>query len=205
MSKLSRRAGFILLLGTVSACGMVTRNESSTPEPPAAPAAKAVADAHGPVLKDFQTRLDHYVKTQRVLMSDGPALKETTNPAETNLAQETLAAKIRDTRKAAKQGDIFTPQVATMFKTLIRPEFKGAAGRETKSEIKEEAPTTGEVPLKINGGYPQDQPLSTIPPNVLANLPILPSDVEYRVVGKHLILRDVDANIIVDYVPNAIP
>lgn len=204
MSKLSRCAGIMLLLGAVSACGVVTRNESSTPEPPAAPAAKAIAEAHGPVLKDFQTRLDHYIKAQRVLLSEGPALKETTQPADINVAQETLAAKIRDTRKTAKQGDIFTPQVASMFKSLINPELKGAAGRETRSEIKEEAPTTAEVPLRINGNYPQDQPLSTIPPNVLANLPVLPSDVEYRVVGRHLILRDVDANIIVDYVPNAI-
>ena len=204
MSKLSRCAGIILLFGVVSACGVVTRNESSTPEPPAAPEARAIADAHGPVLKDFQTRLDQYIKTQRVLMQDGPQLKETAEPADINLAQETLAAKIRDARKTAKQGDIFTPQVSTMFRSLMKPELKGAAGRETRSEIKEEAPTTGEVPLRINGGYPQDQPLSTVPPNVLASLPSLPSDVEYRVVGKHLILRDVDANIIVDYVPNAI-
>lgn len=204
MSKLSRCAGVMFLLGAVSACGVATRNESSTPEPPVAPAAKAITDAHAPVLKDFQTRLDHYVKTQRVLMQDGPPLKETTEPADINRAQETLAAKIRETRKTAKQGDIFTPQVATMFKSLMYPELKGAAGRETRSELKDEAPTTAEVPLKINGNYPQSQPLSTVPPNVLATLPVLPSDVEYRVVGKHLILRDVDANIIVDYVPNAI-
>jgi hypothetical protein len=35
-------------------------------------------------------------------------------------------------------------------------------------------------------------------------LPQLPEDVEYRIVGKTLILRDVDANIIVDFIPNAI-
>jgi len=32
----------------------------------------------------------------------------------------------------------------------------------------------------------------------------LPKDVEYRFVGRHLMLRDVDANIIVDYIFNAI-
>jgi hypothetical protein len=43
-----------------------------------------------------------------------------------------------------------------------------------------------------------------VPANLLANLPQLPEDVEYRIVDKHLILRDVDANIIVDYIPDAI-
>ena len=35
-------------------------------------------------------------------------------------------------------------------------------------------------------------------------LPQLPEAVEYRIIGKTLIIRDVDANIIVDYIPNAI-
>jgi hypothetical protein len=43
-----------------------------------------------------------------------------------------------------------------------------------------------------------------VPPNLLADLPKLPEDLEYRVIDRHLILRDVHANVIVDYVPNAI-
>jgi hypothetical protein len=35
-------------------------------------------------------------------------------------------------------------------------------------------------------------------------LPKLPEQLEYRIVGKNLIIRDIDANIIVDFVPNAI-
>jgi hypothetical protein len=58
--------------------------------------------------------------------------------------------------------------------------------------------------LKVNAKYPQDQPLPTVPPNVLAALPKLPEELEYRIVKKDLILRDVHANLIVDYIPNAI-
>ena len=36
------------------------------------------------------------------------------------------------------------------------------------------------------------------------NLPNLPEQLEYRIVGKNLIIRDVEANIVVDFVPNAI-
>jgi hypothetical protein len=36
------------------------------------------------------------------------------------------------------------------------------------------------------------------------SLPKLPEQLEYRLVGKTLIIRDVEANIIVDFVPNAL-
>ena len=39
---------------------------------------------------------------------------------------------------------------------------------------------------------------------LLASLPPLPEEIEYRFVGKHLILRDAKANLIIDYIPNAI-
>jgi hypothetical protein len=58
--------------------------------------------------------------------------------------------------------------------------------------------------LKVNATYPPDTPLPTTPPQVLMNLPKLPEQLEYRIVGKNLIIRDVEANIIVDFVPNAI-
>ena len=50
----------------------------------------------------------------------------------------------------------------------------------------------------------------TVPPNILAALPKLPEDLEYRFVNRHMILLDTHAHI-VDYVwthsvaPNAMP
>ena len=41
-----------------------------------------------------------------------------------------------------------------------------------------------------------------MPVNVLKILPPLPRGLEYRIVDTHLILLDVDANIVVDYVLN---
>ena len=40
---------------------------------------------------------------------------------------------------------------------------------------------------------------------VLESLPKLPDNIEYRFVGKHLILRDMRANLVIDYILNAIP
>ena len=84
-------------------------------------------------------------------------------------------------------------QVAELFRRLMYPELKGREGRAAKADIAEEPVN---VPLRVNAKYPSTSALPTVPANLLANLPQLPEDVEYRIVDKHLILRDVDANII---------
>lgn len=205
MAELTRALGALVLASGFVACGAVSGGSSQGPTVPApiTPVQKATASPANPdsaILADFNARLDNYVKVQRALLKDVPQ-KETKDPADITVRQEVLAGQLKHIRSSAKQGDIFTPQVAALFKRLMYPELHGAEGRETKQEIKEEAPS---VQLKVNATYPSGQPLTTVPPNVLANLPQLPKDVEYRFVGKHLLLRDVDANIIVDYIFNAI-
>ena len=60
------------------------------------------------------------------------------------------------------------------------------------------------MPLVVNAIYPDGPPLSTVPPTLLLRLPTLPATLDYRFVGKALVLRDVRANIIVDFIPNAL-
>jgi hypothetical protein len=112
--------------------------------------------------------------------------------------------KIREARKDAKQGDIFTPEIRQLFRRLMYPEVKGPEGRETKAAITEESHELKAVPLKVNADYPDSAPLMTVPPNILAALPKLPEDLEYRFVNRTMILIDTHANLIVDFVPNAI-
>jgi len=59
--------------------------------------------------------------------------------------------------------------------------------------------------LKINEDYPSTVPVQSMPPSVLMNLPQLPKEVEYRIVGRDLILLDVGTNLVVDIAPNVVP
>jgi hypothetical protein len=59
--------------------------------------------------------------------------------------------------------------------------------------------------IRINDPYPEGAPLATMPPEILLRLPVLPEELEYRFLGRHLILRDVDANVILDFVYNVVP
>jgi hypothetical protein len=167
--------------------------QSSTPE----------VNAEAATLADFKQRLTRYIELQKDLAKDSPPLKETSDPAKIDAAQEVLAVKIRAARMDAKPGDIFAPQTRALFRRLMYPELTGEDGPETKASIggHDKPPA---VPLKVNAKYPESAPLPTVPPNLLARLPQLPENVEYRIVGKDLILRDVDANVIVDFIPNAI-
>ena len=89
-----------------------------------------------------------------------------------------------------------------IFKRLLRPRVEE---KSTKEVLKKDKPAPSTVSFKINGPYPEKQPLETAPPKVLASLPPLPKDLDYRFVDKHLILRDSRANTIIDYIPNAMP
>ncbi len=53
--------------------------------------------------------------------------------------------------------------------------------------------------------YPPTLPLATFPANLLKALPELPKELEYRMVGRDLILRDVTGNVIVDILSNVFP
>ena len=154
------------------------------------------------VLADFKARIDKYMSLHEDKDKGSAEQKETNDPARIRDAQLKLAERIRAARSTAKPGEIFSPEIRTAFRRLMYPETTGPEGREAKQQIKEDAPT--HVPLKVNATYPEGKPLPTVPPNILANLPQLPEQLEYRIIDKHLILRDVDANLIVDYIPNAI-
>ena len=156
------------------------------------------------LLQDFKTRVDKYMDLHNRLEKESPPLKETKDAAKIKASQEALAEKIRAARAGAPQGEIFTPEIAQLFRRLMYPELKGPDAPETKRAIKDDAPAPKSVALKVNARYPESQPLPTVPANLLAELPKLPEDLEYRIVGKTLILRDVHANVIVDFIPNAI-
>ena len=61
------------------------------------------------------------------------------------------------------------------------------------------------VTLAVNAIYPDSAPFSSVPPSLLLKLPVLPDQVRYRFVGRALILRDTEANVILDFIPDVVP
>jgi hypothetical protein len=188
MVELSRRVITLFLLWSAVGAGVQSAQQKVNPD--------------AQLMQDFQKRIDAYMDLHNRLEKQGPPLKKTDEPEKIKASQEALAKAIHASRANAKQGEIFTPDIAQLFRRLMYPELKGPEGPETKKAIKDDAPAA--IPLKVNARYPDSAPLPTVPPNLLANLPQLPTDLEYRIVNKDLILRDVHANVIVDFIPGAI-
>jgi hypothetical protein len=159
-------------------------------------------NADAQIQQDFQKRVQAYMDLHNRMLKQAPPLKKTDDPAEIKAATKSLADAIRGARANAKPGEIFTPETAQLFRRLMYPEVAGPGGKETKNRIKDEGPAA--IPLKVNAEYPEKAALPTVPPKLLASLPQLPKDLEYRIVGHDLILRDVHANLIVDFIPHAI-
>lgn len=152
----------------------------------------------GDSVTDFSTRVWSYVELRSKLEKGLSALTVTDDPAEIRRAVRALAERIRVSRTEAKQGDIFTPSISVEFRKALLLEMNV----NTWAAIMDDNP--GKFSAQINGTYPEGKPLSTVPPNILAVLPRLPDDIEYRFSGRHLILLDTRASVILDRIPYAI-
>ena len=154
--------------------------------------------------KIFTDRVQAYVKMQKNLEASLSTLKPTMDAAQIVIHQHALARKIADARRDARQGDIFTREVAERFRKIIRKAFHGPEGRLARRTIHQDTPFRVPV-LRVNDVYPENIPLTTTPPTLLLKLPELPPELTYRFVGRDLTLKDIKAGLIVDLIPNAIP
>ncbi len=157
---------------------------------------QAVLDTR--LVADFRRRADAYVKLQEKLKRQGTRQKERGDIGENLVSRQALAMRIRFARHDARPGDLFTPPIAMALRRAMDPELRGLAKRTTRDSIREDGPEV--FVLAVNADYPAGAPRATMPGSVLKILPPLPVHLEYRIVDTHLVLMDLDANIIVDYV-----
>jgi len=154
----------------------------------------------GPVFGDFLQRTAQYLK----LHKDVPRIRTTKKGEEIAGRRGVLAASIRSERAHAKPGDIFTPEIASEFRRVIQNVFQGPSASNVRKTIRQGEPLKG-WKLAVNGDYPEHLPQTTIPPTLLVNLPQLPSELEYRIIGHDFVLEDTHARLIVDFIPGAVP
>ena len=160
-----------------------------------------------PPSKEFSAQLKDYIKLKEKALAGfaEPVKKDDSQLIE---SRKVMAANaIREARPSAREGDLFVSETATEIRRIIRSEVKGTAGTSARKMTREGNPVAEGTPFvpKVNLQYPKEAPLSTVPPTLLVRLPQLPKGVEYRFVGKTLILYDADTRLILDLLPNALP
>jgi hypothetical protein len=155
------------------------------------------------IVQDFTKRVSDYMQIHKDAEGKMPKLKSTNAVADIRRHTRALREVIRQNRSSANQGDIFTSAIATEFRRLIGLAMVGGNTRRVERSMKSAEPVR--MALKVNDSYPSGIPRQSTPPTLLLNLPPLPPELEYRIVGKSLVLLDSKANIVVDVMPNALP
>jgi hypothetical protein len=203
------------------ACGQVDtaapRSTAATPDEPksSAPAANATPAAplaaldqqngvnpQGAATLEFQKRINAYVKIHNQAEAKVPNLKKTDDPQEIADREKALGQTIMTLRAGAHPGEIFAPEYQPYFIKIVQDDFKLRSAADRKALVNE---LPAKMKVDINTIYPTTIPLATFPPALLSKLPDLPPELEYRIVGRSLILRDVKANLIVDVLRDVVP
>jgi hypothetical protein len=164
----------------------------------------ALSTSDQKLLSDFTSKAKDYIDKEHMLASS--KMKPTTDVAKLQQQRKQLRDAVQQSRASARQGDLFTAETAEVFRKLLSELLDGPEGKKIKTSLNHAEPGAS-AQFKVNGDFPNQngQPIQSVPPTILKVLPSLPKGLDYCIAGKTLALRDSSANMVVDYLPNALP
>ena len=154
----------------------------------------------------FESRVHEYVALHRLLEGPLPPLRVTLDITTVQASMRDLALRIQLVRANARQGDLITPDVARMFRRRVAtclPADQWAAIFADNAQEEEDVRIGPPPALHVNMEWPEQVLFGFVPPQLLATLPRLPPELQYRIIGNALVLWDHHANILVDFLPGA--
>ena len=160
------------------------------------PAAPAATD-----FQSFDRAVTDYMALHAKLRSETPGPVPQSSAKQVSEASDLLANSIRRARPRASQGQFFDKEVADKIRARIKNAL--SSSRITIASIDDERPTVQEPSVYLR--FPAASEMATMPPSILQVLPVLPPELEYRIIGEYLVLRDVKAALVLDFIPRAVP
>jgi len=197
----ARTLRYFLCLGLLVVFASATyaqQNQNAALAPPV-----VVSAADKAALQLFEKQVNDYVALRKKVRASAPKLSKDSTPEQINAYRTALEESMRNARAGAKRGELFRPDTADYIRRTLKIEFQGKDRRELRDTIFE-TETQGVV-LRVNYPYAQSAELSEMPATLLAKLPQLPKEVRYRFVGRNMLLVDRESNVIIDYMPDALP
>lgn len=185
-----------LLLLALAVCVVCLVTESTL--------AQSLSPSDKTIFAAFEKRVKEYAKLREDLETKMPKLSKEAKPEEIEIHKKQFQERVRASRAGAKQGDMFTPETATLIRAIIKDEFKGRDRVELRETVLKESENKA-VPIRINYAYPESQELLEMPSTLLLRLPQLPKQLRFRFVGRNMLIVDRENALIIDYMTNAIP
>jgi hypothetical protein len=149
----------------------------------------------------FEASVGAYVEQHRQLDMKVAELHGSDVPSVIAAHRVNLGKLIIAARRDSHRGDILTAEVEAWLRRLVRSAYPDAELAKLRAMVMEDL--TPVRRLRVNTPFPTDA-RSLMPPRLLAGLPALPEEVEYRFVGRHFVLTDVETDLIVDFIYNLI-
>ena len=171
------------------------------------------------LLEEFYEEITEYVKLRHKAVEAIPPLPAEATADQIAAHQKAVTLAIVRYNRNSKQGEIFEPPIEAAFRRILAEAFASPEGPAMIQEIKQGNPRLEGVPqandpsheqiknvtLRVNLVYPEDAPFSSVPAGLLLKIPVLPEQVRYRFIGRALIVRDTEANVILDFVRDVVP
>ena len=157
--------------------------------------AQQTVNPQAQAMADFKKRIDAYLQLRSAVTQKYPEVKETGDPAKIHTREVNLGKAIALARPHAKAGDLFGAELSPYLLKALEADWNARSAADRKAIFAELPPG---VMLKVNQAYPGNLPLLSVPAKLLAQLPMLPEELEYRLVDRRLLLRDRDANLVID-------
>lgn len=193
----------LVLLATVGPSAQIpTPKPVAPPKPPEPVVATPAASPATTATAAFQKRLKEYVAFRNRVEDTVPQLTETSDPKKIADRERALGEALMKSRPNAKAGEFLIVEYRPYLIQTVRDDFAKRTAAERKALIVE---LPKGVTVLVNQLYPTTIPLATFPPNLLKALPDLPPELEYRIVSRDLILRDVEGNYVVDVMTEVFP
>ena len=153
----------------------------------------------------FSRATDSYAFMHRRLERRLPVMEVNANPETVQRALDAMAAAVRAARPGARQGDLFNPLVQATIRTRIARALRahGMTPADVHAAELADGVDSSTVTLTVNGAFPWAIGTAMVP-CVIETLPLLPPELQYRIVGRDLVLIDVHAGLVVDILPRAL-
>jgi hypothetical protein len=153
----------------------------------------------------FDRGITSYLEVHRRLDAGLMSLWFPADPEANAVASSRLADAIRFERSDAARGDVFTPEVADLFRLRLalardtgdRIEADLAVARDEEADLFVSLPDVNDRVTWATGSR-TDETVDRV-------LPVLPLELEYRLAGRALVLVDVTANLVIDVLVDAVP
>jgi len=168
---------------------------------PSQPVAAKTSDETA--LAAFRAAVAGYLEVRKKISAELPPMKVTPRAAEITAASDALARAVQRARPRARQGSFFTPEVGTVIRRQLEGALRSTDRASVLALINEEESTVTRPTIHMR--FPAAGVLASTPAVLLNALPPLPSELEYRFIGRILVIRDIQAALILDYLSPALP